>query len=394
MLLAGLLFLTACTGAESAIGGSDPSETSRTLDEVDAAAISLPATLGDTTVLSPDWDLPPRELDGAFVGQRMGDEGWLEFYAVDGSGKVLWLAERPPTCTGFALARAEDGRPHAILTNLVATKNAIASPTATAFDLHTGEEVWGPVEVTGPYKGPGLVFAAAPEGFMGDTGKKVALNASTGEVIATEGEETARRIVGEFQGALISVDAASLTAERPQHDGSLETMWSISLEEHGWDFLEISNQARHLDLGESYIAIPSAEDTVAVLELDTGEIIENYARDAAFDKQSSTLVTLNGTEVSGVQANGAEWRTQVPEGATLRGIGAGVAYLRADGINVAIQLSDGSAAAPEFVAPQGMKGDTFLPVQSTEGGAAIVENGQDRYLIPQHATEGGYAVTP
>ena len=380
-VLVAALLLSACAGPGTSVGGSNPAPTERRLESVDPSAISLPTGLGDADVLQPGWDLPPQELDGVFVGQHLGESGWLEFTAVDEDGKVLWLAERPPSCTGYALARTEDGRPIAILTNLVATQDAIAAPTATAFDLRTGEQVWGPVDVAGPYKGPGLVFAAAPEGFMGDTGEKIALDPSDGRVIATEAEDATRRIVGEFRGALISVDTEQLTAERPNGDGALEPVWSLPLAGQGWDSVEISNQARRIDLGEQYIVIPSGEDTLAVLELATGEVIVNHARDVGFDKQSGTLVLLTATEILGVSESGWSWSHPSPEQATPHGIGSGLAYFRDGGPHFVLDLSDGSLATPEFQGAPASAAGPFLPTHTTERGAAIVENGPIRYLV-------------
>ncbi len=381
--LVSALFLTACAGGDVSVGGSDPTPTNRTLEQIDTATISLPTGLGDAGVLQPGWDLPPQELDGVFVGQSMGESGWLEFTAVDERGEILWLAERPPSCTGFALARTDDGRPLAILTNLVATTDAIATPTATAFDLRTGEEIWGPIEVTGPYKGPGLVFAAVPEGFMGDTGKKIALNPSTGDIIATEDEHTTRRIVGEFQGALISVDAEHLMAERPNGDGTLETLWSLPLAEFGWDHVEISNQARRIDLGDQHIVIPSGDNSLAVLELEAGTVVVNHTRDAAFDKQSDTLLILNDSEIVGLPATGEAWNMPVPGDARLQGLGDGIAYVHTYEANLAFDLATGAAVAPKFGGTPAHDASPFLPTHTTEGGAAIIQNGGVLYFVPR-----------
>ena len=381
--LVSALFLTACAEGDVSVGGSDPTPTNRTLEQIDTATISLPAGLGDAGVLQPGWDLPPQELDGVFVGQSMGESGWLEFTAVDERGEILWLAERPPSCTGFALARTDDGRPLAILTNLVATPEAIATPTATAFDLRTGEEIWGPIEVTGPYKGPGLVFAAAPEGFMGDTGKKIALNPSTGDIIAAEDEHTTRRIVGEFQGALISVDADHLIAERPKDEGALETLRSQPLAEFGRDHAEISNQARRIDLGDQHIVIPSGDDSLAVLELEAGTVVVNHARDAAYDKQSDTLIILNDSEIVGFPANGEAWNLPVPGDARLQGLGGGIAYVHTYEANLAFNLTNGATLVPEFAGTRVRDTSLFLPVHTTEGGAAIIQNGGVQHFVPR-----------
>ena len=79
--------------------------------------------------------------------------------------------------------------------------------TASAYDLATGDPVWGPVELPGPHAGPGLVFQAPPEGFMGESGEAVALDPSTGQRLDADGG----RALGEFAGTVVRATADALT---------------------------------------------------------------------------------------------------------------------------------------------------------------------------------------
>lgn len=351
------------------------------LEQVNPASLALPASLDTQSVVRLEWDLPPRELDGVFVGQRMNDNGWLEFYAVDESGTILWVAERPPSCTGFALSRTSEGHALVILTNLVSTSEAIAIPTAQAFDLFTGERVWGPTEVTGPHKGPGLVFAAAPEGFMGDTGKKIALDAATGDVIAAENQQSDARIVGEFQGVLLKVHHDMLTAERRRVTGNLDHLWSIPLTAFNGSPDQIANRARQIDLGERYVLIPGDKQTVHALDLATGAVIAQDAHHIVYDKQSKTLVILDDIGLRGVSEDGTQWSAPILEGASLLGIGTGLAYVRHQGSNIAFSLADGHSTLAEFTTPGNYDAPIFLPVQTTARGATLVEHGGTSYLV-------------
>lgn len=138
----------------------------------------LPTSFEELAVLDPGWDTDAQYADGVYLAAGEHD-GVLEFTSVDVHGRVLWAVQRPASCTGFAVTTDADGRALAVLGDLQTSSDALAATTASAYDLTTGEHVWGPVEVRGPYQGPGLVFAAPPEGFMGETGPRVALDPTT-----------------------------------------------------------------------------------------------------------------------------------------------------------------------------------------------------------------------
>src|SRR5699024_11035203 len=93
-------------------------------------------------------------------------------------------------------------------TGVAGTGDASWQTTASAYDLATGERLWGPVDVPGTVQGPGLVFGeSAPASTMGDTGARLALDPATGEVAADEATDTDVTIVGEYDGTvLLTVD--------------------------------------------------------------------------------------------------------------------------------------------------------------------------------------------
>lgn len=59
--------------------------------------------------MDPGWDTTPQHADGVYLaaGER---DGVLEFTAVDAHGDVLWAAQRPASCTRFAVTTDAQGR--------------------------------------------------------------------------------------------------------------------------------------------------------------------------------------------------------------------------------------------------------------------------------------------
>lgn len=165
--VAAVLVVTGCAASEPE-PERDPYLVDEALPVVDTTGMQLPTSFEELEVVDPGWDTAAQHAEGVYLaaGER---DGVLEFTAVDVHGEVLWAAQRPASCTGLAATTDAHGRALAILGDLETTADALAATTATAYDLTTGEHVWGPVEVPGPYQGPGLVFAAPPEGFMGQT---------------------------------------------------------------------------------------------------------------------------------------------------------------------------------------------------------------------------------
>lgn len=196
------LSLTACASADPYPGteGDDtvPGQESPSGDivittDVDTSGMWVPHAFEDSQLIDPAWVTPVEYADGVFLGAREHD-GDLIFVAVDRSGDVLWTRNRPASCSGFAITRDASGRALAVLTDVDTTDDALAGITASAYELLTGDHVWGPIEVPGPHQGPGLVFAAPPEDFMGTAGVRTALDPSTGGVAAEDSEDS--RVLG------------------------------------------------------------------------------------------------------------------------------------------------------------------------------------------------------
>ncbi|SMX96155.1 hypothetical protein BSP109_02925 [Brevibacterium sp. Mu109] len=79
------------------------------LPAAEADELRVPNTFDALPLVEIDWDIAPQELDGVFVAFRETD-GALEFSAVAENGTVLWAAERPINCGGFALTTTTTGQ--------------------------------------------------------------------------------------------------------------------------------------------------------------------------------------------------------------------------------------------------------------------------------------------
>ncbi|MGO1833428.1 MAG: hypothetical protein ACTH0C_02025, partial [Actinomycetaceae bacterium] len=215
------LVLVAC-GSEPEVD-REPRSAAHAPAEVDTEGLRMPLILGDAVLHDPGWSSAPQEHDGVYLAPATGS-GTLEFRAVDSDGEALWTAERPLSCTGFTVSTGPDGEPIAVLTDTGTTDDTFAGVTATAYDLVTGAEVWGPVDVPGPYQGPGLVFAAPPEGPMGDTGRRTALDPRTGDPSVTEGEDDVDRVIGEYGGIVLTVAGETLGGAEA---ATGEVLWEV-----------------------------------------------------------------------------------------------------------------------------------------------------------------------
>lgn len=358
-----LAVLTACSSSPAPVdpaprmmGGPAPS--SDAVDEAD-----LPLALSGLPVLDPGWDQPPQEREGHLLGlvHPEGDEP-LRFVAARDDGELLWQAERPPSCTGFTLSRV-DGEPIAVLMDVEPGEDTLTQTSASAYDLATGELLWGPVPVPGPHQGPGTVFAApAPRAAMGDTGSRVALDPASGDVLASE-EDDDVVIVGEYDGVLLTAADGMLTAEGA-------ATWEVPLVDVG--------------LGAQPAALPgvTAPEGTALLgeqgpgagvlvDLATGEVLAEEVNDAVREPVSGTLVTLEGENVVGYPDADDRWEHPA-DGARISAAGNLFAYLLTDSAVRTVNVVTGEVATAYDAATT----SPAVPVLVTASGAAVVEGSE------------------
>lgn len=313
-----------------------PHSMARTLAADDDIKLRLPRGLDAAGVVDPAWTSVPAEAGGIFLGAR-DDNDRIVFSAVASDGAVLWEAERPKICSAFIAAQVDD-RNVAVLMNVEASSEAFSVSTASAYDLNTGREIWGPVVVPGPHRGPGLVFSAPPEDFIGSNGPSLALDPSSGEVVADERLLPGGRIIGEHSGIVLLSDQHGVHAL----DAAGIERWVFPLRGANRDVtLESAS------VGTDFVLLGSANSERVVLRMSDGKILAEEVRGALFDERSKTLIVLD-QELRGIDATGTPlWRRDAPEGAVPVSAGRGLFYLRTHGGAAEYLATSGEKTAEE-----------------------------------------------
>lgn len=396
VLLAAGLLLAACGGPENNTGQvnntqqantgaeevpeyeSSPVTVEEQAPEADVGELRLPYQLDDRPLLDPTWDTTPKSADGVFLAP--GDTGGLlTFTAADAEGNILWQAERPRACSGFTITH--DGeRPLAVLTDIDPEEGTFGSPTATAYDLRTGDQVWGPVQVPGPHQGPGTVFAAPPQEQLGDVGPRMVLDPATGDILADESTDGSAHVVGEYRGTVLLADDTHLHAYR--HDAETAD-WSLPLQEYGWEAEALHSWDTAGPGGGAAALVGGESEERVLIDLETGDPIAEDVRDAAFEATSGTWIAL-GDELTGYDDAGERlFSNSEAQSLQLEGTGGVLVYLRtAQGQLQAHNAVSGDIA--EAYDPDG-EGSLAVPFHITDTGGGIVRSQGSLLLVPVDA---------
>lgn len=355
----------------------DPVEVQEPAAEADLNDVQIPMHLGDSITVDPQWDTPPQVHDDVFLAPGEED-GKLIFSAVDADGTLLWTAERPLSCSGFAVTTADD-QPLAVLTNLTEDDDAADEPwgaaTATAYDLRTGEEVWGPVEVPGPHQGPGLVFAESSDGPMGNTGQRAALDSSTGEPTQDDAQ-----VVGEYFGTVVVTEGDDLVAST---DGGSNEVWRVPIPEHLVDpeTGELNSPpSNRLPPGSALIG--SAGAGFALWDLTRGELMDDELDDALFDLMSDTWIGLREGELTAMDASGEHlWSEEIGADSHVLGVGGVMAYILSESDELSTYNAVAGSTSEVFDPLE--EGDVAVPLAFTDRGAAVVDTGTELLLVTE-----------
>lgn len=352
------------------------------LTAADTSSWRIPLQLDGQPVYDPGWVTEPQELDGVFMAARQIDNA-LEFSAVDSSGRVLWSAERPVSCTGFALARTANGRALAVLSDVSPTSDALTATQATAYDLHTGAQVWGPVDVPGPHQGPGLVYAAPAEEMIGQSGPKTVLDPSTGKVALSEQTDSEARLIGEYSGTVLSVKNHQLQAvDAAEH----KLLWRIPSEQIGADPQQLSAAVGRVR-DQRFTLLRLTQDNHILLDVAEGRILAHNVRQAQRDAVTGMHVVITENQLQGLDPSGnPQWQLSVNERTSIAGPGDALVFLQTDG---AIRTHNVVTGATARGYPNSDAGQIILPVTLAETGAAIVSDQSRYYLVgmPEPAQE-------
>ncbi|WP_407317262.1 PQQ-binding-like beta-propeller repeat protein [Isoptericola halotolerans] len=375
------LLLAGCAEAAAPVdvdrvptSGGDP------LPEIDTADLRIPIQVEGVRVVDPGWDVAPQTAEGIALGFTE-DGGVLRFTAVAPDGDPLWTVERPASCTGFLVTTAGD-RALAVLTDTSTTEDSLAETTATAYDLATGEPVWGPVEVPGPLHGPGLVFAEPSTEAMGASGPRVALDPATGEVAAQDHDGTV--VVGTYDDVLVEREEGTLVAT-DVHDGSEQ--WRVEPAERGWD-LEGVVAAPGETAAPGTAVWQVGDDATALVDLDDGSLLAEDVAHVAADPTTGTVVTLEDTRITGTGPAGEElWAFSIAPGTTIAGVSGALVFLREGETVRAHNVVTGDVA--EAYDPEGT-GRIVVPTTVT-GDGSVVLGDFERYYLATTATDGSGA---
>ncbi|SLN00444.1 COG1475: Predicted transcriptional regulators [Brevibacterium yomogidense] len=380
--MAAALTLTACT-SHGVTEGQDPAEvegldrvpnaSSEHLPAADTSDVRLPTQFDQLVTVEPTWDLPVQRGGDVFLSAEETDRA-LVYRAVDSTGTVLWTAQRPLACAGFVVTQDSEGRNLAVLTDAETSDSSLSITTASAYDLGSGEQVWGPVEVPGPHTGPGLVFAAPPEGFMGESGESVALDPTTGEPLGDDG-----RVIGEFDGTVLRVEGDDVTAETGSDDA-----WSTPLSEIGGGASSLEAHAA-ASAADGLALLDTGDGTGPLLDLDSGEVLGETVHDAAHDAGAGITAFLDADGLTVRDAHGEQQLAMsVREGTTLEAVVGALVYLR-DGSSVRVHNGVTGRVAQAYA--QDGEGPVAVPDLVTEKGAGTLTVGGRTVLATERADE-------
>lgn len=364
------LFLVAGCGAVEPTPDRTPFPVKDQLPAVDTTHLRLPAQFAASRIVDPGWVITPQYADGVYLAAGERDE-LLEFTAVDIEGDVLWAVQRPASCSGFAVTTDSLGRTIAVLGDTQTTDQALAGTTATAYDLATGDHLWGPVMVPGPLQGPGLVFAAPPDSFMGETGPRIAVNATTGDRAAEESGGV--QIIGEYHGTVLTTENKSLIARGSTGD----ELWRISLADQGWSAAALQT-TRSASVGKKLALLTVSDTHSALVDLHTGAVLSETARGAAVDSATGTLAVLNNTGLHTFSSDDQPlWSLAVTAETSIASAGGSLLYLQD---NQTVTVHNVLTGDLLHTYEPDEHGAVALPDLITRGGAASLIDGNRRLL--------------
>lgn len=314
--------LSACSLFDSNAQSAQPRPAGSQAPSVEPGEPGSDSTSAPT--VDPGWDAPAQEVDGTFLSMHEKKDS-LEYRAVDSTGEILWTAQRPRSCSAYLVAAADNG-PIAVLMDQGSPAGGSLTPTASGYDLTTGEELWGPVETPGALLGNGLVFAGAPQDFIGTGGPRTALNPATGDVVAVEDEDGSPRVIALFGDHLVRSQGSTIIGQ----DLEGHRLWTRAAEDFDMSAAEV-REVPWKPLGDSHALLGDAgSHERTLLDLGTGATVDSEITDAWFDSSSDTLVTV-GSRLRGFDPAGTpQWSTPLPEGAEVAAVGADLILIDAE----------------------------------------------------------------
>ena len=312
--------LSACSALDANSESADPRPVHSPAETLRPAETNDSGTAGaresGTGAIDPGWDVAAQEAEDVFLSLHEAESD-LEFRAVDSDGTILWSAQRPRVCSGFLVSDSADG-PVAVLMDQQSGSSGSLKTTASGFDLHTGENLWGPVEVPGPLLGSGLVFAGPPEDFIGAGGPRTVLDPASGAELAVEDGDSPR-ILALLDSHLVLTDGEELIGE----DLEGRRLWTRPVADLGLTAAE-ARETPWETVGGSHALLGSGGGQRTLIDLRSGDTVASGIDGAGFDSHSRTLVTsdskLHGFDLDGTK----RWDAPLDGDGELSAVGAGL----------------------------------------------------------------------
>lgn len=343
------------TGDAAATPGGDPVFATDSPQPVEAVA-RMPFQFDGAALLPTGWTLPARQSSGMLLGGAQSEDA-LTYTALGTDGTALWTVGRPAWSTQFALTGVDSDLTVAVLLDGASSAEA----TASGFDAFSGERLWGPVEVPGPFAGEGLVFGED------DGAASLALDPATGEAWELDEGEAPLATAGATLISLVGEGVVARTA-----DGEA---WRLPLSDAGLSG-EVTAR-RDLPGLEGHVVLTSPDQAGALIDVASGAVVAQDVSGAVTDGVSGATVYLTPGELRGAMPAGEEWTAYVGAESVLVSVGGAIAYL-VDGS--ALSTRNAVTGAPATGYPEDGAGDVALPLLFTPAGAAVLRIDGERYL--------------
>ena len=165
---------TGCTGytLPAAAGEAVTVSDAVHYDNLTPPAAGVPPGIDPTPVWRVDFAGEPKSVGDGFVGlvDTTQTTGNVVIQVINEDGSTRFGVAVPPICSSFVVV--QDGTRRLLVTmstTLTATTpdRPAAKFFATARDLTSGVVAWGPVAVSGAWRGPGLVYGNRPTSQVG-----------------------------------------------------------------------------------------------------------------------------------------------------------------------------------------------------------------------------------
>jgi len=171
-------------------------------------------------------------VGNGFVGlvDTTQESGDVVIQVVNEDGTARFGVQVPPICSAFVVVRNGARQLLVTMSTTLGAKTAAGGAVrffATARDLSSGARIWGPVQVSGAWRGPGLVYGNQPTSQVGASAKNSpssVIRASDGAtvLVSDAGNATALRGFGVSGG----VPTGRRRVGRGHSNGAAAGTWS------------------------------------------------------------------------------------------------------------------------------------------------------------------------